>query len=82
MKQKSLIIYGSIAIALVVGLAIGYFVGMNQGVVKEKLAQKNLDKQALIDATKNLNPFANAITNPYAKAPVNPYAKIQINPFK
>lgn len=73
--------FGAI-VALVLGLAGGYWYGVRAGVAKEQAAEEARRKTALAEAVGAVNPFADAAANPFEKNPANPYEKIKVNPFE
>jgi len=70
------------AVALVIGLAGGYFYGHSKGIAREKANQEALAQATADDAAKAVNPFEQASVNPYENAVPNPYDQVQVNPFK
>ena len=72
--------FGAI-VALVLGLAGGYWYGIRAGVAKEQAAEESRRTAALAEAAEAVNPFA-AAANPFEKNPANPYEKVKVNPFE
>lgn len=82
MEQKSYMQWVLAVVALIAGLAGGYYFGLNRGAAQEKAAQKAVQDKALTEATKAVNPFDNSAANPYEKSQINPYDNIKVNPFQ
>ena len=72
-------------ICLLIGSAIGIFVGLQKGwsLGQQKAAEdlKISRQEAEKKALEEVNPF-NKTANPFEKSPVNPFENIETNPYK
>lgn len=84
MEDQSKVAYGLAVVALIIGLAGGYYYGNSKGRTDLLAEQKAAEEKAQVEAQEELaeaaNPFGGAQVNPFEGSYTNPL-KASVNPF-
>lgn len=88
----------SVAVALLAGAGLGFFIGhyvggekgivaghtsgIQEGIMQERAAVAERQRELERKAAEAINPFEGSASNPFEKAAVNPYDKVKVNPFQ
>jgi hypothetical protein len=90
--------FSPVAVALLAGAGLGFFIGnyvgsqkgiaeghtrgVQEGIMQERAAVAERQRELERKAAEAINPFEGSASNPFEKAAVNPYDEVKVNPFQ